>query len=146
MKINTNSIILTGNLCRDAELKYTQSNKPVLQFTIACNNGQKADFFTCVLWESTAEGIAKYMTKGKPVLVRGRLQTRSYEAKDGTKKTVYEINCEKFNGIEFLGGGERAAAPQQAQPQAQSRGWNPLDVEPEPQAPAPRQDQGGIPF
>lgn len=146
MRINTNSIILTGNLTRDAELKYTPNNKPVLQFTVACNrqgvNGSDVDYFNIVLWGKSGEALAKYMTKGKGVLVKGRLQTRSYEAKDGTKKTVYEIIADAFAGVELLGGGQQS----QAQPQAQSRNWNPLDVEPEPQAPVQRADQSGIPF
>ena len=146
MKINTNSIILTGNLTRDAELKYTPNNKPVLQFTVACNrqgvNGSDVDYFNIVLWGKSGEALAKYMTKGKGVLVKGRLQTRSYESKDGTKKTVYEIIADAFAGVELLGGGERQSAPQ-----SNPRNWNPLAVdEPQPQAPASRADQSGIPF
>lgn len=111
-KINTNLVIITGNLTRDAEVRFTASKTPVSTFTVACNrqgqnNEQAVDYFTCVLWGRTAEALEPYLKKGKNVLVKGRLQTRSYEGKDGTKKTVTEIVADNFNGVELLGGGER---------------------------------------
>ncbi len=110
MKINTNCVIVTGNLTRDAELRFTANQKPVLNFCVAVNrrgmNGEQvADFFNCVLWGKSAEALEQYMTKGKSVLVKGSLQTRSYEGRDGSKKTATEIIADAFGGVELLGGG-----------------------------------------
>lgn len=160
MKINTNSVIITGNVTRDAELRYTSTQKPVLGFTVACNrqgqDGQSAaDFFPVVLWGKSAEALEKYLTKGKSVLVKGRLQTRSYESKTGEKRNVTEIVADSFGGVELLGGGERAQGGYTQQPPAQNQrpqsargGWNPLDVdEPAPSAQSARtQEQGDFPF
>lgn len=160
MKINTNSVIITGNVTRDAELRYTAKQTPVLGFTVACNrqgqDGQSAaDFFPVVLWGKSAEALEKYLTKGKSVLVKGRLQTRSYESKTGEKRNVTEIVADSFGGVELLGGGERAQGGYTQQPPAQNQrpqsargGWNPLDVdEPAPSAQSARtQEQGDFPF
>lgn len=160
MKINTNSVIITGNVTRDAELRYTAKQTPVLGFTVACNrqgqDGQSAaDFFPVVLWGKSAEALEKYLTKGKSVLVKGRLQTRSYESKTGEKRNVTEIVADSFGGVELLGGGERAQGGYTQQPPAQNQrpqsargGWNPLDVdEPAPSAQTARtQEQGDFPF
>ena len=159
-KINTNSVIITGNVTRDAELRYTSTQKPVLGFTVACNrqgqDGQSAaDFFPVVLWGKSAEALEKYLTKGKSVLVKGRLQTRSYESKTGEKRNVTEIIADSFGGVELLGGGERAQGGYTQQPPAQNQrpqsargGWNPIDVdEPAPSAQSARtQEQGDFPF
>ena len=157
MKINTNSVIITGNVTRDAELRYTAAQKPVLGFTVACNrqgpDGQSAaDFFPVVLWGKSAEALEKYLTKGKSVLVKGRLQTRSYETKTGEKRNVTEIIADSFGGVELLGGGERAQGGYTQQPPAQNQrpqsargGWNPLDVD-EPAAQSAQQEQGDFPF
>ena len=157
-KINTNSVIITGNVTRDAELRYTAAQKPVLGFTVACNrqgqDGQSAaDFFPVVLWGKSAEALEKYLTKGKSVLVKGRLQTRSYESKTGEKRNVTEIIADSFGGVELLGGGERAQGGYTQQPPAQNQrpqsargGWNPLDVDEPAQAQQYAQEPGNIPF
>ena len=159
-KLNTNSVIITGNVTRDVELRYTSKQTPVLVFTVACNrqgqDGQStADFFPVVLWGKSAEALEKYLTKGKSVLVKGRLQTRSYESKTGEKRNVTEIVADSFGGVELLGGGERAQGGYTQQPPAQNQrpqsargGWNPLDVdEPAPSAQSARtQEQGDFPF
>lgn len=157
-KVNTNSVIITGNVVRDAELRYTSTQKPVLGFTVACNrqgpDGQSvADFFPVVLWGKSAEALEKYLTKGKSVLVKGRLQTRSYESKTGEKRNVTEIIADSFGGVELLGGGERAQGGYTQQPPAQNQrpqsargGWNPLDVDEPAQAQQYAQEPGNIPF
>jgi single-strand DNA-binding protein len=126
MKINTNICVITGNVTRDAELRYTAKQTPVLGFTVACNrqgqDGQSAaDFFPVVLWGKSAEALEKYLTKGKSVLVKGRLQTRSYESKTGEKHNVTEIVADNFGGVELLGGGERAQGGYTQQPPAQNQ-------------------------
>lgn len=125
MKINTNCVIVTGNLVRDAELRYTANQRPVLNFTIAVNRKfgaeQVADFFPCVSWSKSAEQLEQYMTKGKQVLVKGHLQTRSYENREGIKVNVTEIYADEYGGIELLGGGERAQGGYTQQPPAQNQ-------------------------
>ena len=108
-----------------------------------------------MLWGKSAEALEKYLTKGKSVLVKGRLQTRSYESKTGEKRNVTEIVADSFGGVELLGGGERAQGGYTQQPPAQNQrpqsargGWNPLDVdEPAPSAQNARtQEQVDFPF
>ena len=149
-KVNTNVCIITGNLTRDAELKYTANQKPVLTFAVAVNrlgqdNAQATDYFNCVFWGKTGETLSKWLTKGRSVLVRGSMRSRSYEAKDGHKVTAWELVADSYGGIELLGGGSggQQAAPQQTQ--RQPRAWNPLEVEEQP-ARARETEQGDFPF
>lgn len=159
-KVNTNVCIITGNLTRDAELRYTSNQKPVLTFAVAVNrlgqdNVQATDYFNCVFWGKTGEALSKWLTKGRSVLVRGSMRSRTYEAKDGHKVTAWELVADSFGGVELLGGGERAQGGYTQQPPAQNQrpqsargGWNPLDVdEPAPSAQTARtQEQGDFPF
>ena len=106
-----NKVILTGNLGRDPEVRYTQSGKAVASFSIAVNRGWRSknenqqqptvDFFNVTAWEKLAEFCGKYLTKGTRILLEGRLQSRTYEAQDGTKRNVIEVVA---NDIEFAGG------------------------------------------
>ena len=107
-----NKIFLTGNLGRDPEIRYTQSGKAVATFSIAVNRWRKSsadaqsqqqttDFFNVVAWDKRAEFCGKYLTKGTRILIEGRLQTRNYEAQDGTKRYVTEVIADE---IEFAGG------------------------------------------
>lgn len=103
-----NKVILTGNLTKDPDLRYTQSGTGVASFTLAVNrrysnqNGDKeADFINCVAWQKTAEFVANYFKKGQMMALEGRLQVRSYEGNDGQKKWVTEVIAES---IEFCGG------------------------------------------
>ena len=157
-KVNTNICVITGNLTRDAELTYTANQKPVVVFAVAVNrlgqdNAQTTDYFNCVFWGKTGETLAKWLTKGRSVLVRGSMRSRSYEAKDGHKVTAWELIADSYGGIELLGGGERQQSgggyqqrpPQQSQQRRND--WNPRDVEPEPQAAQQyAQEPGNIPF
>ena len=89
---------LVGRPTKNHELRYTTSNIPVAQFTLAVNrtftnqNGEKeADFINVIVWDKQAENVSKYVTKGKLISVEGRLQTRSYDDKDGKKVYVTEV-------------------------------------------------------
>ena len=94
-----NKVLLSGNLARDPEVRYTQSGKAVASFPLAVNrrfgrnNDQQpsADFISIVAWEKTAEFCGNYLTKGSRILVEGRLQARSYDAQDGSKRYVTEV-------------------------------------------------------
>ena len=156
-KVNTNVCIITGNLTRDAELKYTANQKPVLTFAVAVNrlgqdNSQATDYFNVVFWGKTGETLAKWLTKGRSVLVRGSMRSRSYEAKDGHKVTAWELVADSYGGIELLGGGERQQSggyqqrpPQQ--PQQRRNDWDPMQVDEPPQmAQQYAQEPGNIPF
>jgi single-strand DNA-binding protein len=96
-----NRVVLIGRLTKDPELRYTSNNIAVVSFTLAVNrnftgqDGQnEVDFLPCVAWRKQAENIAKYVGKGSMVAVDGRIQTRNYEATDGTKRYITEIVCD----------------------------------------------------
>ncbi len=92
-----NHITIMGRLTRDPELRRTGTNTPVASFTIACDrdfgqNGQKeTDFIDVTAWRNTAEFVSKYFTKGRMVVISGRLQIRSWTDKDGNKRKSAEI-------------------------------------------------------
>ena len=100
-----NKIFISGNLTRDPEIRYTQSGKAVAKIGIAVNRPfakeKEVDYFNLTAWEKTAEFCGKYFTKGSRVLVEGRLQTYSYEDKDGVKRSGIDIFVDN---IEFAGG------------------------------------------
>lgn len=102
-----NKIFISGNLTRDPEVRYTQSGKAVAKMGIAVNRPfskeKEVDFFNLTAWEKTAEFCGKYLAKGSRVLVEGRLQTYSYEGKDGVKRSGVDI---WIDNIEFAGGGK----------------------------------------
>jgi len=102
-----NKVFLLGRLTKDPEVRYTTSGKIVAQFTIAVDRpytnaeGQKeADFFPIVIWGKSAETAGNSLTKGQRVLVEGRVQIRSYDAKDGTKRWITEVIADRFEFIE----------------------------------------------
>ncbi len=103
-----NKVVLIGRLTKDPELKFTPGNgTAVATFSIAVDRRFKsegqptADFIPIVVWGKQAENTANYMSKGKLIGISGRIQTRSYDAKDGTKRYVTEIVAEE---VQFLGG------------------------------------------
>lgn len=102
-----NKIILTGRLTKDVEVRYTTSQKTVAVFGLAVNREFKnergeydADFFNIVLWGKPAELAGNTLRKGNKILVEGRVQNRSYDAKDGTKKYITEIIANNFEYLE----------------------------------------------
>lgn len=111
-----NKIIITGNLCKDIDLRYTPSNVAVIQNTVAVRNDFKnangdydSEFINIVVWRQSAEFLSKYAAKGSKVFVEGRLTNRSYDKQDGTKGYITEIVADK---VELLGSkkdGERPA-------------------------------------
>ena len=110
-----NKVILIGRLTKDPELKYTPGNgTAVTTLTLAVDNynsksGEKsADFIPVVIWGKQAENTAQYMSKGSQIAISGRISTRSYDAKDGTKRYVTEVVADTFNGVSFLSRGNGA--------------------------------------
>lgn len=104
-----NHVTLIGRLTKDPEVRYTQSGTPVGTFTLAVDRRvakdkpKEADFIPCVVWGKTAEVVGNWCKKGKQVGVEGRIQVRSYDAKDGTKRYVTEV---VVNELELLGKSE----------------------------------------
>lgn len=95
-----NKVELIGNLTKDVELHETQNGKKVTTLNIAVNGyNNTTDFFTVNVWNAQAENCAKYLSKGKKVAIVGELHNRSFEDKDGNKRTVCEITA---NEVEFL--------------------------------------------
>lgn len=102
-----NRSVIVGRLTKDVDLRYTQNGKAVGNFTLAVNrpfknkqtNDFDADFINCVAWGKQAENLAQYMKKGSQVGVDGRIQTRTYDDRDG--KTVYVTEVVADN-IQFL--------------------------------------------
>lgn len=115
---NMNRVILMGNLTRDVELRQTPSGSTVGSFGIAINrsytkDGEKVentDFFNVVVWAKLAELCNEYISKGSPIALEGRLQSRSWETEDGQKRSVVEVVAEN---VQFLGNKQQE---QQQQP------------------------------
>ena len=110
-----NRVEFIGNLSKAPDVKQTTSGKNVCTFTLAVNRRYKgadgkttADFFTVQAWEKLAELCARYLDKGSKVFVSGELRNRSYDAKDGSKRTVTEIIA---NEVEFLSPKAESATP-----------------------------------
>ena len=103
-----NKAILIGNLTRDPEMRNGASGVPVCTFTLAVNRRfankqgvREADFINVVTFRQTAELCARYLTKGRKAAVIGSIQSRSYDAQDGTKRYVTEVVADE---VEFIGG------------------------------------------
>lgn len=103
-----NKVVLIGRLTKDPELRFTPGNgTAVATFTLAVDrrfskDGQReADFIPIVVWGKQAESTANYMSKGKLMGVSGRIQTRSYEAKDGTRRYATEVIAEEVKFLEW---------------------------------------------
>ncbi|MEW6555379.1 MAG: single-stranded DNA-binding protein [Actinomycetota bacterium] len=106
-----NNVVLIGNLTRDPELRYTPSGLPVATLRLAVNrnftNQQgeiETDYFNVIVWRNQAEKCAEYLSKGRQVAITGRLQSRSWEANDGQKRSVVEVVADR---VVFLGRRDR---------------------------------------
>ena len=103
---NETTLTITGNLVDDPELRFTPSGQPVAKFRIAStprfrdsSTGEWKDgeslFLTVNVWRQQAENVAESLTRGSRVIVQGRLRQRSYETKEGEKRTVYEVEADE---------------------------------------------------
>ena len=104
-----NKVLLIGNLTKDPELRYTPNGIAVVNLRLAINrrykdkageNKEEVCYLTVTAWDKQAEVCNQYLTKGRPVFVEGRLQTRSWEGADGQKKNTMDVRAER---IQFLG-------------------------------------------
>ena len=110
-----NSVVVMGRLAADPIVRRTSSGIAVANIRLACDRDVKkegqekqCDFFDVIAWRQQAEFVEKYFFRGKPMLVQGRLQQRTWEAQDGSKRNVVEILAER---IEFCGGEKKDAKP-----------------------------------
>jgi single-strand DNA-binding protein len=105
MAAGDTQITIAGNLVEDPELRFTPAGQPVARFRVAStpryldkttNEWKDGDslFLTCNVWRQAAENVAESLTRGMRVIVSGRLRQRSYETKEGEKRTVYEVEVD----------------------------------------------------
>lgn len=122
-----NKAILMGRLTRDPELRHTQSNMAVCSFSLAvdrdrkdANGERQTDFIDCVAWGKQAEFVAQWFTKGAMAIVVGRIQSRSWEDKNGGKRVSIEVNCDEVTFGETKKAREKAReqeAPDRRRPE-----------------------------
>ncbi len=117
MAYGLNKVMLIGNLGSDPELRYTQGGTPVASFSLATNESykgqdgnlvEKTEWHRIVAWRKAAETMAQYLKKGSKVYVEGKLQTRSWDDKDGSKKYMTEIVVDTFMFLDSRGNGGAA--------------------------------------
>ena len=101
-----NKVILVGRLTKDPELKRTNSDISVANFSVAIdrkfkdqNGDKKADFFDCVAWRQSADFVCQYFKKGKPIAIVGSLQNRSWDDQNGNKRYKTEVIVEEINFV-----------------------------------------------
>ena len=134
-----NKVVLIGRLTKDPELKFTPGNgTAVATLTLAVDrrfpnkNGQReADFIQVTVWGKSAENTANYMGKGRLMGVSGRIQTRTYDAKDGTRRYVTEVVADEVQFLEKGNGnnGSNGAYPNKPAAAAGNSGYQAMDFE-----------------
>lgn len=124
-----NKVFLQGRLCADPEYKQTVNGVSLCNFRVAVDRDytgpdgeRQADFINCTAWRGTADFVAKYFSKGTPILLVGQLTSRQYEDKNGQKRTAYEVQADRvyFCGGKKEDGGSRAESYAQPAPQSYS--------------------------
>lgn len=123
-----NKVILAGRLTKDPDVRYTQTGVAVASFTLAVNRRfskeKAADFIPIVVWDRIAEVVGNNLVKGSQVLIEGRIQIRSYDAQDGSKRYVTEVIAQE---LEFMGSRPTSApAPTQQFGGAQMQTSSPM--------------------
>src|SRR5271167_5098952 len=112
---NINRLVITGNLTADPELRSTPSGTSVCNLRIACNTRRKdgeewvdkPNFFNVTVWGGQGENVARYLAKGRPVAIDGRLEWREWEAQDGNKRQAVDVIADS---VQFLGSRDDAAS------------------------------------
>lgn len=133
---SVNKVILIGNLGSDPEVKYTPSGAAVANFNLATNESwtgkdgkkeERTEWHRIVAWSKLAELCGEYLSKGRPVYIEGRLQTRDWTDKDGNKRYTTEIVAQT---LQFLGSpGERGSRPTASSSGQGMEAAAPVDVE-----------------
>ncbi|MDE0032177.1 MAG: single-stranded DNA-binding protein [Deltaproteobacteria bacterium] len=121
--MSVNIAIVSGNLGRDPEVRFTQSGRAVANFSVATNESwigqdgnrqERTEWHNIVVWGKQAESCGQYLAKGRQVLVHGRIQTRKWTDQNGQDRYTTEIVAQR---VQFLGGGGGARASQDVQDQ-----------------------------
>ena len=150
---SVNKAIIVGNLGRDPEMRYTQSNTPGATFSVATTdqwtdkNGERqerTEWHRVVAWARLAEICGQYLQKGKQVYIEGRLQTREWEDKNGQKRYTTEIVAREMQMLGRPGDAPSREAISQQQPARQANKSGDDDKFPE--APMPGNDDDDLPF
>lgn len=151
--VNINRVAMTANLTRDPELRSLPSGMSVCSLRIACNTrrkdqvtgewGDKPNYFDVTVWGAQGENVARFLSKGSPIALDGRLEWREWQAQDGSKRQSVEIVADS---VQFLGDGKRdgTVAQQQQSPPAETGGQGNFGVPAGQPAAAPPDDD--IPF
>lgn len=134
-----NSITITGNLGKDAELRHLQDGTPVCSFSVADNQGKDKPsiWWNCALWGKRGEALQQYLTKGQPVTVVGNVSEREWTDKDGQKRKSMDVRVQDV----ALQGGRKDSA-QAAPEQYQQHQATPAAPAKAPQQPAPADKSG----
>jgi single-strand DNA-binding protein len=118
---NYNKVMLMGNLTRDVEVKFTPSNQAVANIGLAVNrryrtkdgeDREETTFVDCEAWGRTAEIMQKYLAKGRPVFVEGRLKLDQWQDKDGNNRSKMRVVVENFQFVDSRGNSTQGSAPQ----------------------------------
>ena len=147
-----NRIVLVGRLTRDPELRATPDGISVVRFRLAVDRSARAgeerqtDFFDIVAFRQLADTVANYMTKGKLVLVEGKLHMRSYTDREGNRRTAYEIVADAVRFLERLREGEPEAVGEAPAPAAVQRPAAAAPAPPPIEEPEPVDDYNDIEF
>ena len=156
---NINRVVMTGNLTADPELRSLPSGTTVCKMRIACNTRRKnastgdwedkPNYFDVTVWGAQGENVARYLSKGRPVAIDGRLEWREWEAQDGSKRQATDIIADS---VQFLGSREEASAAgasfagEQAGNGTSTGGEGPIDEADFQPAPAAASGEDDIPF
>lgn len=158
-----NKVFLLGNLTRDPERSYTPKGMALTKFGLAVNHvyttesgerKEEANFFDIAVWGKQAEAAAQYLSKGRPVLVEGRLRYETWQNDKGEKRSRISVVAER---VQFLGGGQRtggqefqeggpASAPVRPERPGRQAPEPPMDDGMPPEAPAGGKEKDDIPF
>lgn len=114
-----NKVILIGRLVADPEIRSTNSGTKVATYRLAVDRRKKpdgtqeADFFACIAWDKSANFVQQYLSKGRKIAVEGRLQSRTYDAQDGSKRSIVEImvDSHEFCDSNNQSGGSKGFTP-----------------------------------
>ncbi len=134
-----NKVLLVGRLTAKPELRYTNGNTAFLRFTVAVNRNftnsdgkREADFINVVAWRKQAETIAKFFDKGNLIAVEGRLQTGSYDDRDGNKRYTTDVALDNFEFVEGKNSRSQSDDFESSQPSPYDYQNNSISVENDP--------------
>lgn len=154
--INLNRAQILGNLTKDPEMRFTPNGQAVSSFSVATNrkwkgrdgqpDGEATDYHNIVVWGKQAETVTPMLKKGNPVLVEGRIQTRSWEGQDGAKRYTTEIVAETVIVLNGRGGGDSSYSAPASNPVADIAKDDPKEDQTKNQASDEEIDIEDIPF